>query len=123
MASLAPHLIRFITTSINSVPLLEALLLLHADADFPWNARLIAMRLYIGERESASLLEQLVEAGIARRDPDGCRYAPSGPELAVLIDELDVAYKHQLVAVTRLIHSATEWNATRFSSAFRLRKD
>jgi hypothetical protein len=126
-AKLPDDVRRFILTSVPSVPYLEAILLLRADPDVGWDARRVAARLYVPERQAAELLSALGAAGIARGEDDGetalFRYAPATPELRERLDALAQAYSTNLVGVTDLIHSRIDKRAQQFADAFRLRKD
>lgn len=125
--SIPQDLRRFILTSIPSVPFLEAMLLLRADATQQWESAMLAGRLYIRERVASQLLADLCTAGIARPcDPPAAhcyRYAPGSDALRERIDRLADLYARQLVDVTHLIHSSLERQAQQFADAFRLRKD
>ena len=123
--AIADDVRRFILTSIPSVPFLEALLLFKALPGQPVEARSIAERLYIGERQATALVEQLSDASVVARvegSPATYRYAPA-PELAATLDRVAHAYVHNLLGVTRLIHSRTERMAHQFADSFRLRKE
>lgn len=117
---------RFILTSVPSVPYLEAILLLRADPQAPWNAAAVARRLYLAEPVAAQLLQALASAGIAQPCPDAASdsftYSP-GPELAAMLDAVAKAYRANLVQVTDLIHSRVDRRAQQFADAFRWRKD
>lgn len=115
---------RFILTSIPSVPYLEAVLLLRAEPDQPWDASRLARRLYVGDRTAADLLDQLTHAGVAeaKEGVPGVTYGP-GTELRTLIDRVANAYTTDLVAVTDLIHSRIDKRAQQFADAFRFRKE
>jgi hypothetical protein len=123
-SELPPDLRRFILTSVPSVPYLEAVLLLRADAEQAWGAAQLARRLYVPEQTGAELLALLRDSGVAsgHTSPGSIRYAPA-PELRELIDQLAAAYAHDLVAVTRLIHSRIDRRAQQFADAFRFRKE
>jgi Mn-dependent DtxR family transcriptional regulator len=117
---------RFILTSVPSVPYLEAILLLRAEPEAGWDARRLASRLYVGEKQAAELLATLDSGGIVRRESQGdgelfC-YAPA-TELRERLDALAQAYSANLVGVTDLIHSRIDKRAQQFADAFRLRKD
>ena len=47
---------RFVLTSVPSVPYLEALLLLRAGGDQPWDALRVSRRLYIGEAQALDII-------------------------------------------------------------------
>lgn len=117
---------RFILTSVPSVPYLEALLLLRADASHTWDASQLARRLYVPERTGAELVELLHDSGIAAAAAAGeagaVRYAPAA-ELSELLDRVAQAYAADLLTVTELIHSRIDRRAQRFADAFRFRKE
>lgn len=117
---------RFLLTGALTVPHVEAILQLRADRRLPLDAGSLAARLYLRIGSAAELLSDLFAMGVAERvaaDPPSYRYHPVSPDLAELLDQLDVAYATQLVAVTRLIHSIEGRKAHDFSNAFRWRKD
>jgi hypothetical protein len=123
--AIADDVRRFILTSIPSVPFMEAMLLFKALAGQPVETRSIAERLYVGDKQACALVDQLREARIIEAVPETTlahRYAPA-PELAGMLDRAALAYVHNLIGVTRLIHSRTERMAHQFADAFRLRKD
>jgi hypothetical protein len=126
--SLIPEdLRRFVLTGIPSVPFLEALLLLRANAGRNWPSAEVAERLYVRDRVAQGLLEQLCHAGMARQSgnaetPSWC-YHPATPATGELIDRLAELYSRQLVQVTTLIHSKLDRKAQQFANAFTWRKD
>ena len=119
---------RFVLTSIPSVPHLEALLLLRAGTRKAWNVADVAERLYISEKNSAGLLEDLCEAGMVVVDKAAAvapayRYQPASEQLRATIDDLADLYARRLVDVTHLIHSKLDRKAQQFADAFKWRKD
>jgi hypothetical protein len=118
---------RFILTAIPSVPFLEALLLLRADAGRSWLSAEVAKRLYVRERAALGLLEQLCQAGMVRAggsaDAPAWRYDPATPATGQLVEGLAELYSRQLVQVTTLIHSKLDRKAQQFANAFTWRKD
>ena len=113
---------RFVLTSVPSVPYLEALLLFHRE---PAAQRLpadVARALYLPERAAAELLQALCKAGMLACEGERYWYAPD-EALAPSVARLEQAYREQLVAVTHLIHNATQKSAMRFAEAFKWRKD
>ncbi len=116
---------RFILTSIPSVPFMEAILLFKALPGQAVETRSVAERLYTSEKQAAVLVEQLAAGRIiapVEGQPNTHRFAPSA-ELAAMLDKVTHAYVHNLIGVTRLIHSRTERMAHQFADAFKIRKD
>lgn len=119
---------RFILTSIASVPHLEALLLLRAEAGQDWLSSAVAERLYIGEKVAMHLLDDLTRAGMTalagKHDGHSIyRYAPASPALGATIDRLAELYARHLLDITHLIHSKMDRKAQQFADAFKWRKD
>lgn len=114
---------RFLLGAIPSVPHLEALLLVRAEASEPWTASRLARRLYIDETGAGRLLRELGEAGLLRQGGHGYRFDPTDAPLATVVAELDAIYARRVVEVAELIHSSSDRKAQRFADAFRLRKE
>lgn len=115
---------RFVLTSIPSVPFLEALLLLQGTPALRWDAAGLARRLYLSERASATLLEELHAAGFVGCDAPGVYYyAPRSGDIRELIENVKVVYAKNLVGISNLIHAKTNRKAYQFADAFKLRKD
>lgn len=117
---------RFILTSVESIPYLEAMLLLRSEYNAPWDAARLARRLYISEKKSADLLRALQAAGIlvfAGQSASSYCYRPASPELGTMIDCLAEFYASHLVEVTHLVHSKHDKRAEKFANAFLWRKD
>jgi Mn-dependent DtxR family transcriptional regulator len=116
---------RFILTSIDSVPYLEALLLLRNAPDQSWDSVRVAQRLYVSEKVATELLSELSVAGfVAITEPEtSYRYHPSSDELRLIINQLAEMYAKNLVEVTNLVHSKIGKRAKQFADAFKWRKD
>lgn len=115
---------RFVLTSVPSVPYLEAVLLLRAEAGRETSPAELARALYIGERAAVELLQAMSEAGVVQAGAGGgYRYGPADPGLAEMLDRLAHAYARDLIAITNLIHDRVQKNAQRFADAFRLRQE
>jgi hypothetical protein len=100
---------QFILRTIPSVPFLEAMLLIRAKAEHPWNGRRLAKYLYMTESAATDVLHQLHQAGLTKEIegfPGFHCYAPSKQGVAVAIDRLATIYGRHLVEISNLIHSA-----------------
>jgi hypothetical protein len=110
---------RFILTSIDSVPHLEAILLLRQDPD-QWDAKKIAQTLYITEKRADEILADLCSSQfVSKIDSSRYHYQPVSKELRQRVDDLADSYCHHLIEVTNLIHSKTNKQAQQFGDAFK----
>lgn len=124
--SIPEEIVRFVLTSIPSVPHLEALLLLRNEAQQEWNAQMVARWLYTNQATANEVLSDLSEAGFltARKESNHLyRYFPQSPEQGQMVDRLAEVYKKNLIAVTELIHAKGKVKAQQFADAFILRKE
>ncbi len=123
---IADDLRRFVLTSIPSVSYLEAMLLFSRAPHTAFDAGDVARLLYLPERSTTPLLNDLGEAGVLQAgatEPETYRFAPRDDALAAMIERLARAYEADLIGVTKLIHDRTQKSAQRFSEAFKWRKD
>jgi DNA primase large subunit len=121
-APLAPDLRRFVAAKIHSVPMLEALLLLHSRRE-GWTRGDLAGRLYLPDARVDTLVRELCRERLARLEDETVLYAPADAAIAALVDELAATYSRHVVAVTEIIHSGLERKARDFADAFVLRRD
>jgi hypothetical protein len=118
---------RFILTSIDSVPHLEAILLFRRHLQEEWDAKALAQRLYIPEKKAAEILAELNGGGFIAVRQDGplllYHYQPRSAELKELIDQLADIYVKHLVEVTNLIHFKINKQAQQLGDAFKWQKE
>lgn len=114
---------RLIAESIDSIPELEAVLLLREYREREWSAADAGARLYVSRTVAAHILTVLEQRGFLDRQGENYRYAPKSSALDATIDGLVSAYSQHLVAVTHLVHSKPSTSVRHFADAFRLRKD
>ncbi|HYC01420.1 MAG TPA: hypothetical protein VEC57_19965 [Candidatus Limnocylindrales bacterium] len=112
-----------IAESIDSVPELEALLLLREHPNRGWTTKDAGERLYVSKPVASHVLSVLAERGFAEEAGGTFRYSPASPELAAIVDALATAYSRHLIEVTHLIHSKPSASIRHFAEAFRLRKE
>jgi hypothetical protein len=112
---------QLIAERLDSIPELEAVLLLREGGPRAWTAEEAGRRLYVSTTVAAHILAELRERGFFASDGDAYRYEPESPALAAVVDALAAAYRSHLVAVTHLIHSKPGRNVRDFAEAFRLR--
>jgi hypothetical protein len=113
---------RFVLTSVPSVPHLEATLLFHREPALRRRVAEVARALYLPDRVVADLLQALCHSRILACEDELYWYAPA-EALVESVNRLEQAYRENLVGVTNLIHDATQKSAIRFADAFRWRKD
>jgi hypothetical protein len=114
---------RLIAERIESIPELEAVLLLKDHPERDWDADEAGGRLYVSRTVAAHLLAALAGRGFLRRTGESYRYFPSTDSLRADVDDLAQCYARQLVAVTQLVHAKPGVSVRSFADAFRFRKD
>lgn len=114
---------RFLLAVIESVPHLEALLLLRADPMASWSSDAMAARLYIDESFASRLLTDLQARRLAQHEAGHWRFDARDAEIVRIVDRLAGVYARHVVEVAELIHSTSDRKAQRFADAFRWRKE
>jgi hypothetical protein len=115
---------RFLLERIETVPHLEALLLLWHSRPKTWAAGAVAEALYVPPELAQAILDDLVRQNlIAAAGPAGDFFYESEAGRARLVTAVDLAYRHELIRITRLIHSKPSAAIREFARAFRLRKE
>ena len=117
---------RFIQEQIESVPHLEALLLLWNSRPQPWTLENLAKRLYISTEFAATLLEDLARRGLVEVDagpPEGYCYHSDSVEQDKLIAALDSTYRREVVRISTMIHSRPSAPVRDFARAFRFTRE
>lgn len=115
---------QFIAEKIDTVPHLEALLLLWENQNSVWSEDEIAARIYVSRDAAAGILQALqrrqlvsVEAG----PPPRYRYNPAG-DASSLMPRVVVAYRRHLVPIATFIHTGASSSVREFARAFDLKK-
>ena len=99
-----PEFVEFVRRHVRSVWALELLLLLKRDPQRCWVAAEIVRELRASQSLVADNLAALLQSGLVVLDDNDCyRYAPAGPVLGRLCDQLEAAYAQRPVAVINLI--------------------
>lgn len=115
---------QFITDEIESVPHLEALLLLWNTRPAGWAPQKLAERLYVGTSFATKLLQDLSRQGLATEKESSCYvYDSSSEERNRLIGMLDSRYRKEVVRISTLIHSKPPSALRDFARAFRFTKE
>ena len=119
-------IVQFILEHLETVPHLEAVLLIWQNQSTAWTADDLARRIYVSTPTGRAILEDLNRQGMLRKpDPsESTYYYDSGwdAERGMLPRVADL-YRRQLVQVTKLIHTRGSSSVREFARAFQLKKD
>lgn len=117
---------RFVFEKIDSVPQLEALLLLWNNRPKQWAEEELTGRLFLGSDVLRDIMQGLIKNQFVAVETRGAakRYSYAGSERTdELIGALAVTYRRELVRVSKAIHSKAASGAREFGRAFQFKKD
>lgn len=117
---------QFILEKIESVPHLEALLLLWNTRPTKWSAEEVSKRLYVAQEVARKLLEDLSREEMIAAIPGSEKqylYESSSKEKDRLVELVDETYRNQVVRVSTMIHSKASSAVRDFARAFRFTKE
>jgi hypothetical protein len=123
---ISSELKQFVEQYIESVPQLEALLLLRNEPQRKWTAAEIAKALYLPEDVAGSLLVDFTRGGFATMVPpakDVYSYRVRDEAIDRLVGQLQAAYHDRRVAIISLIYSKPLHKVQTFADAFRFGKE
>lgn len=117
---------RFILEEIESVPHLEALLLMWRDQEKRWSTDEMARFLYVSPESAGSILQDLSRRGLIASVSGTTNlyyFDASSEPRNVLLRTLDQTYRHELIRISRMIHSKAASSVREFARAFRFTKE
>lgn len=116
---------RFIVEQIDSVPHLEALLLVWRSRPKKWDVEEMARSLYVKREVAERVLEQLAQRSLIRHadDSNDQYFYEVDAARDPLLEKVDQTYRQELVRISRLIHSKASVAVHDFARAFRFKKD
>jgi predicted ArsR family transcriptional regulator len=117
---------RFIIEQIDSVPQLEALLLLFNSQPKTWSADEMANSLYVRNEAASKILESLLLRNLIAVCPGGTNlffYSPGNHGRNSLLEAVDAIYRKEVVRISSIIHSKGSPSVRDFARAFRIKKD
>jgi hypothetical protein len=117
---------RFVLEQIDSVPHLEALLLLFNSRPKAWSTDEMAKSLYVRNEVAAKILDSLLHRNliaISPNQPDLFFYNPDDEAQNRLLNDVDAVYRKEVVRISSLIHSKASAGVRDFARAFRFKKD
>jgi DNA-binding IclR family transcriptional regulator len=117
-----PEIDRFILDEIDSVPHLEALLLVWNNRPKPLPVADLAALLFLPQDHTRQILEHLQQRALVALAPTGCSYNPDS-RYDLLLEEVDRTWRRELVRISNMIHSKASPAVREFARAFRFKKD
>jgi len=112
----------FLLEHIDTVPHLEALLLLWNSRPKVWTVNEMAEALFLAPASAHEILEDLMRENLIDAAPDTSGYT-SKAERDPLLAAVDAAYRKELIRISRLIHSKPSAAVRAFARAFRMKKE
>ena len=120
------RVLQFLAERIDSVPQLEALLLLWEDPQRLWSEEELAGRIYVSRQVAATILQALQRQQLVIAEPASTvryRYNPQWDDSGEVMPEVAAAYRRHLVPLATFIHSRASTAVREFARAFDLKKD
>jgi hypothetical protein len=120
------NVLQFIAERIDTVPHLEALLLLWETQQRSWTEEEVAARIYVSRPVAAQILQALQRQNLVT--PDSAQsvryqYNPQWDPTGQVMPEVAAAYSRHLVQLATFIHSRASTAVREFARAFDLKKD
>ncbi|MGC1870260.1 MAG: hypothetical protein WA700_04815 [Acidobacteriaceae bacterium] len=116
----------FILQYIDSVPHLEALMLLWNSRPVGWTCEELATRLYLPSEKVGDLLRDLVRLQCVTEShslPARFSYSRRSEAQDEMMRQVDAAYRRDLVRISTMIHSKASPAVREFARAFRFKKE
>ncbi len=116
----------FILRNIESIPHLEALILLWNSRPVAWTVDELSSRLYVKPQHVAGILRDLVELQLAeerQEPPTRFAYFQRSERQNELLQLVDTAYRRDLVQITNMIHTKRVSPLDEFARAFLIKKE
>ncbi len=120
--SLREEVDRFIIDEIDTVPHLEALLLLWNSRPREWSLEDMAKALYTSPEAARTILSDLERRQFVMLN-DKERFLYRLSERDGLIDGVDRIYRREVVRISNMIHAKPSASLREFARAFRLKRD
>ena len=120
---LAPDIRQFIVEKIDSVPQVEALLIVWGRPDAVWTEEQLAQHLYVQPASAKKIAQGLVRRGWLKAQTGGFTFDSAWDPDGAFMQRLALTYRRQLVAVATLIHANVSAGVREFADAFDLKKE
>lgn len=116
----------YILATIDTVPQLEALVLLWNSRPVKWTQEELASRLYVRDGEVQQIVRDLVRANLVEEwpgTPARFSFLAGSPERDELMFLVDAAYRRDLVRISTMIHNKASSPVREFANAFRMKRE
>jgi hypothetical protein len=120
--NLPQEVLHFLAERIDTVPHLEALLIIWG-SDREWGARELSARIYLGESSVQELLQDLLHAGLLTTDDSRTFKFEAAAHVKELMPEIAETYRRNISHVATLIHNKASPSVREFARAFDFKKD
>lgn len=119
------HVLKFIEECIDTVPQLEALLIMFAESQRPWTATDIGARIYVSHAEAIRVLDRLARRELIQPDAgaDSYRVQLRDATRRALLEEVAQTYRANLTYIATFIHEKPPGSVKEFARAFDLKRD
>ncbi|MEO8595438.1 MAG: hypothetical protein ABI759_19110 [Candidatus Solibacter sp.] len=116
---------QFVLNHIDTVPHLEALLLLWDSRPKPWSVQEMADGLYLTPVATRVILQDLMRHRLITlaAEPADTYWYVSDAARDLLVSALQTTYRQELIRLSRLIHSKAPAAVREFARAFRFKKE
>lgn len=117
---------RFLSVKIDSIPHLEALLLLRDESNSSWHAESVSKRLYIAPDAATNIMLDLAKMGLviqAGHNPPQWQYHARSGSLDEAVHATAAFYSRNVRVVADLVHAKSKPVPQLFADAFRLRRN
>jgi hypothetical protein len=118
--------LQFLAERIDTVPQLEALLLLWENPQRLWTEEELAGRIYVSRQVAAQILQALHRQQLIALEPAQSaryRYDSQWDPTGAIMPRVAAAYRTHLVPLATFIHSRASSAVREFARAFDLKKD
>ena len=112
----------FILEEIDTVPHLEALLLLWNSRPREWSPEAMANAIYLSLDATQTVIADLERRGFVVLT-DNHRFLYRSTDRDQLIELVDKTYRREIVRISNMIHSKPAASLREFARAFRLKRD
>ena len=116
----------YILEKIDSVPHLEAVILLWNSRPVGWAPDELASRLYVPAERASEIMMDLVRQQLVQQlsgSPARFSYLPRNDEQNEWMFRVDTAYRREIVRISTMLHSKASPSVREFARAFRFKKE